>query len=137
MQYVEYVSNQLGWSPETPAALPMHRRMIIWASRVKKKVADNPSFYSWNNLVLAVEYMRRQHLEIRTPLAPFAYIPSALKVAADTTTSAMSDLIDQAIEYELSHQLPGWESWRDRLARAFGGYRQQAYQEWQQARGVA
>lgn len=134
-QLLEHLGNELGWMPEESATRPRYMVMATYAKRINAAIAKKPKLHTWGNLELAVAYLRAQRKTITSPLAVFAYIEPALKLAPVVVVRPLGDLIDGAIAQENSRQLPGWEEWRDRLARAFGEYRREVYAEWQTERG--
>lgn len=134
-QLLEHLSNELGWVPEESATRPHYMVINTHAQHINAAIARKPKLHTWANLELAVAYLRAKRKTITSPLAVFAYIEPALKLAPVVVARPLGDLIDGAIAQETSLQLPGWEEWRDRLARAFGEYRREVYAEWQAERG--
>lgn len=125
--FCKLVEARLGWSPPDPA-LPEWQRYQSEAAKVKRRIEDNPVLYSWRNLSLAVELLRRQRIE-RTPIGVFAYVPAAID-AARVEDDDLELQISHAVAFEFSLGDP--DGWGARMTRARGAYRVEVYREWQQ-----
>ena len=102
-EFVQLVSNRLGWLPEEPYST----KMGIEAKKVTNKMTLDPVLYTLSNLELAVEYCWEKRIP-ETPLGVFKYIKPALKAAVETTgeTARIGD-VDE------------WpEAWKTRYVRA-------------------
>lgn len=125
-EFCKVVENRLGWAP--PAG-PGWKQYSPEAAKVKRKVATNPSLYSWDNLLLAVELLVREK-KSRSPLGVFAHVERALDLALDKDDD-IEVLIREAVAYEQHRGDP--DGWVTRFARATGGYRALALAEWRES----
>lgn len=125
--YCKIVENRLGWAP--PATGPAWRRYTTEAAKVKRKIATDPSKYTWENLLLAVELLVRER-QSRTPIGVFAHVDRALDLALDKEDD-LELLIREAVEYETHRGDP--QGWVTRFARAVGGYRRLVLDEWRES----
>lgn len=136
-QLLLLIENQLGWAPANPQKQEYWRLMSTHAGRINKKVTENPQLYSWRNLELAVAFLKKRRIAVKSPMLVFYVVPSALELANESEQPRpLADLIDSAIEYEMRHELPGFEKWCERLVRAFGEARREVYAQWAKARGI-
>lgn len=135
--YVEYVENTLGWAPDT-SKVERWKAILIEASKVKRKIATDPSLYTWENLALTVEWLRQRHEEVRTPTSVLWRVEAALK---DTATAKVpvvaadvAEQIREAVIWEQTTAAPGFQGWVSRLTRAAGTGREGVLAEWRTAR---
>lgn len=122
--FVKHVEASLGWEPPTG---PEWKRYQGEARKVATKRATNPGLYSFENLRLAVQLLRRERKE-RTPVGVFSHVERALDLRLDVETDIEQD-IRSAIRLEARRGNP--DGWCERLTRAQGYYRKAALEEWQ------
>lgn len=134
---VTLISNQLGWAPPLDDNRPPWKVKATEASKLSRGIAKDPALYTFANLELAVEYMRRKHITPHSPLAVLTFVKPALKAANTVEVRPLGELVDEAIAYEYEQQAPGWEKWASRLTNAFGAYRQEVYDAWRADRRPA
>lgn len=136
--FVEYVEGALGWVPPETATTPRWKAIINEAAKVKKKVATDPVLYTWENLALTVEWLRRRKEPIKTPTSVFWRVEAALRDSATPVVperpTDIAVAVQQAIDREQAQRAPGWQGWVSRLTRAQGAGRQDTYNEWKAAR---
>jgi hypothetical protein len=119
-EFVQLVSNRLGWLPEEPYS----SKMGIEAKKVTNKMGLDPDLYTFSNLELAVEYCWDKRIP-ESPLGVFKYIKPALRGAVEATgeTARIGD-VDE------------WpEAWRTRYIRALPHVRNEVvveYWKWKQ-----
>lgn len=132
MSFCQLVEGRLGWSPgDFPPDVPGWQRYRAEAGKVQRKMRQDPARYTWRNLKLAVEFLRRQHLT-RTPIGVFAYVDAALAKSAVPETQ-IEGRIQAAIAAETAQGDP--DGWAARLMRVHHSYRLEALVEWEAARG--
>ena len=128
-QYCRLVENVLGWSP------PRRRNDKPWtgyaalAKRVNEKITTDPVLFTWANLELAVELLRREKLP-RNPLGVFAHVARAVKPAVESESDVEVE-IRKAIAYEVLRGDPG--NWEVRFARVHPSLRAQTLDEWRES----
>lgn len=127
IEFCELVEGRLGW--EVPTRLPRWRAMTTEAGKVNKKIATNPTLYTWDNLCLAVELLAREKLS-RSPVGVFSHVDRALDLALDSEHD-VEDQIREAVTYETRRGDP--HGWGTRFARASGHYRRLILAEWREA----
>lgn len=125
IEYCELVERRLGWEAK-PANYTAYVRE---AGKVNRKIATNPSLYTWANLQSAVELLARER-QTRSPLGAMAHVDRALDLALDEEYDNEL-LIREATTYEAGRGDP--DGWIGRFARATGPYRSRALVEWQQS----
>lgn len=128
--YVKHVENTLGWQPPQTKR-GGYTRYLGPARRVQERMDTNPALYTMDNLLLAVELLRREH-KAYSPLGVFAHVERALDVAFDRETDLDVDL-REAIQIEAGRGDP--DGWVERLTRAMGPYRVEALEEWKAVHG--
>lgn len=137
--FVEYVENMLGWAPPVTVKTPRWKAIAVEAGKVNKKIATNPTLYTWENLALTVEWLRQRREQIKTPTSILWRVEDALRDSATPVTPKVrvdiAVAIEQAIATEQERRAPGWQGWVSRLTRAQGAGRQDTYDEWKAARG--
>jgi hypothetical protein len=124
--FCQLVENKLGWQP--PAGAPW-QQYIAEAGKVRRKVAEDPTRYTWDNLKLAVELLARER-QPRTPIGVFAHVDRALDLALDKDHDIEQE-IREVVAYETKLGDPA--GWGIRFARAQGRYREEALEEWKRA----
>lgn len=134
--FVIYVENTLGWDAVLSQKVPLFKARNVEAGILTKKMATNPRLYTWDNLALAVEYLRRQRKPVKSPTAVLWHVETAIKAAnqpAKVTTVQAE--IDEALAWEYNHALPDHVEWIGRLVRAgFGPGQRDVLVEWKAAR---
>ncbi len=132
-QFVLILENTLGLPLDM--SMPEWKARSIQAGQVKKKIAKNPRLYSWDNLLVAVEWCREHKKEIKQAAGIFHFVEQALKERADSgaLTDSLSRRVDAAIEREKSLGDP--DGFVSRLTRASGPVRGEVLAELQQIRG--
>ena len=132
IEFVQLVENTLGWAPPLDDTTPLFKRRAIEAGKVKSKIAKNPTLYTWHNLELAVEYLRRKRQGVKSPVGVLYKVEQAIAAAnAPAPISSVGEDINRAIEVELSHGKEGSEDWVGRLIRADGPGRREVLDAWQ------
>lgn len=126
-EFVTAVENTLGWCPPEDDR-PRWKVIAIEAGKVNRKIKTNPALYTWDNLQLALELLRRERREVKSPAAVLWHVERALKQAAvvevvEDIDVAISDAVDEAMD-------AGEYEWADRLVRARGTGRQRVLDEW-------
>ena len=136
--FVEYVEGALGWAPPVTDKTPRWKAIAVEAGKVNKKVATNPALFTWENLALTVEWLRRRKEVIKTPTAIFWRVEDALRDSATPVRperpADIATAVQQAVDTEQAKRAPGWQGWVSRLTRAQGAGRQDTYNEWRAAR---
>lgn len=128
-KFVEHCENTLGVT--YPDDLPIWRARGVATMVLKKKIATKPEYYTWDNLMLAVAYLRKQQMTVQHPVAVCWWVEAALEVAATPTPPRpLGELIDSALAVEQMQRLFGWQYWVGRLVRSMGNARQDTYDEW-------
>lgn len=133
-EFVILCENTLGYNPDETKDLWKAR--AIMAGRLKRAIAQKPTLYTWANLELAVEMLRRQRQPIQSPLFVLYKVEEALKAAPEATPpKPLAELVEQAVAAERSQPALTSASWVSQLTRAVGKYRQETYDEWRAERG--
>ena len=124
-ELVRTVENTLGWAPHNRR----QRNLMIVA--VLAKIEEQPTLYTWHNLALTVELLRRQRVQAGSPMFLFCKVQEAVDAAyIPVLVSTLAQLVEGAIEREQDRQLDGWQDWVGRLSRATGQGRQVAHDQW-------
>lgn len=88
---------------------------------MKALMRKNPELYTLDNLVLAIEYCRRKHVELESPRQLVGFVVPALEIAKDMTPQTDVEADRQAaIDAELAGGLDDADYWIGRLTRAQG-----------------
>jgi hypothetical protein len=132
-EFVVHCENTLGWVPDETKELWKARS--IQAGRLNKAIKTKPHLYTWANLELAVEYLRRKRQPIKSPMFVLYVVEDALRLASQESARPLADLIDEAIRLERAQPALTSDSWVGQLTRAVGTYRPDAYDEWKAERG--
>jgi hypothetical protein len=140
MNYVDFVikvENTVGWV--LPLNKPVYRARAAAAGAVKKKVATKPTLYTDRNLLLALEYCRRERIQVTSPAAVLWHVEEALKQAntVEVVAPVRSDLTQQiaeAVKWEHYRDDEDSSGWLMRLQRAQGGGREAVLEDWSEAR---
>lgn len=129
--FVEHVENTLGWVPPVTDKRPLWRCRQVEVVKLGRKIKERPKLYAMDNLLLAVEYCRRNKIELKSPVGVCFLVERALK---ETHVDEVSDL-DAAVDLAISE---AWTASRDdwvrRLSRAVGPARADVVREWQHVR---
>jgi hypothetical protein len=131
-EFVVLCENTLGYNPDPTKEL--WRARSIMAGRLNKAIKAKPLLYTWANLELAVELLRRQRQPVASPMYVLYKVEEALKAAAAAQVRPLGELVDEAIAAERALPEPD-ERWVQQLTRAVGKYRQDALDEWRAERG--
>lgn len=123
-EYCKLVENKLGWAP--PRGVRGWELYRAEAAKVNRKIATNPSLYTWDNLLMAVALLVRER-QSRTPIGVFSHVERALDLAMDKDDD-IEEEIRKVIAYETERGDPN--GWVTRLNRATGGWRRTALDEW-------
>lgn len=124
--FIQRLENTLGY-------LPRNRSQDV--TLLLKAMEDKPTLYTWHNLDLAVEMLRRQRKTVHTSRAILLYVEQAVALAnAPVVTTPIADLIEAAIAHEQEHRADGFEAWIGKLIRSKGDYRHEVYADWLAAR---
>ena len=137
MEFVIDVENSLGWSG--PDSSKPYKARIAEAGKVKRKIASRPSYFSDENIALALAYCQRNKLSVRSPVGVLNFIQQALRDApvAQINEQILEERISAAIGWEREHGGAQADDWIRRLVRAEGAARQQVYDQWYQERAGA
>lgn len=127
-RFCKLVEAKLGWVPPNPHA-PAWLAYKQEASKVTNKIATDPELYTWRNLELAVELLRREK-KPRSPIGVFAHVARAVEMANEVEPD-LDTQIREATAYEVRRGDPA--GWVTRFARAQGAYRAQALAEWRES----
>ena len=123
--FVIHVENQLGWTPTVTEKTPLFKARNIEVAKLKRKIAEKPSLYTWHNLLTTVEYCRRKQIRVASPVAVCWKVEKALKeIGPEAPVSPVAERIQKAIAWEQAHSLPGREDWIGMLTRAAGDARE-------------
>lgn len=131
-QLLLLIENQLGWVPQyDDETKPLWKARAIHAGRINKKIKENPKLYTWANLELAVELIRRKREIIRGPLAVFFWVEEALELSNTPAVVRPLDVLITEAE-RIEHERADDESptWLRRFSRALGNGRQGVYDDW-------
>jgi hypothetical protein len=131
--FVIHVENQLGWTPNE--SQPLHKVRGIEVAKLKRKIAEKPTLYTWRNLLIAVEYCRRKQIRVASPVAVCWKVEKALKeIGPEAPVSPVAERIQKAIAWEHEHDLSGKDDWVSMLTRAAGDAREHVLADWKRAR---
>lgn len=133
VDFVRHVENTLGFvlDPDKPA----WRSRSIEASKVKRKRAKDPEKYSMRNLLLTVEYLRRNKREVKSPAAVCWLVDEALEHVLTDEPSDLDSQIATAIETERTFGDQESGEWIGWLSRARGPARAEVLASWRRQRG--
>lgn len=126
IEFCKHVEAQLGW--EAPAGAD-RRRYIPEAGKVKRRITTDPERFTWENLLLAVELLRKEK-KSRSPIGVFEHVDRALDLALDTEVDVEAD-IREATRAEAAKGDP--DDWVVRFSRATGEFRRRALDEYRRA----
>lgn len=125
--FCTYVEAELGW--DNPNAFKGYQSYMTEAAKVKRKIATRPDLYTWKNLQLAVQLLKREH-QTRTPVGVFAHVERAQESATADDIPVEVD-VQRAIAAEQLRGDP--DGWIGRFMRAAPAFQTQLLMEW---RGV-
>ena len=125
VQFCELVERRLGWE----AKGVRWRALKVEAGKVNHKIATDPTRYTWDNLILAVELLAREK-QSRTPTGVFAHVDRALDLALDREVDYEAE-IREVMRYETLRGDPA--GWAVRFARAEGAYRRLLLNQWRES----
>lgn len=135
IRFVEHCEQTLGWSPNPRAGLSRGRRAA--AEKLLTRMKQNLALFTWPNLHLAVELLRRRRTTIGSPSAVCLYVDEAVRKAVEPVVRIdVAARVERAADYEQANRLPDWQHWYGRLVRARGDAREQLVTEWSHARKV-
>lgn len=128
-EFCEHVENTLGWEPpELKPGQPGWKRYMGEAAKLNRKIKTRPDLYTWDNLLLTVEWLRRQR-KAAGPTGVCWFVVEALKEApapdplSDRLTGEVFDALTEAM-------VAGEPDWVETLARATGSARHQVLIDW-------
>jgi hypothetical protein len=134
------VENRLGFDPHKIArakGIPVWKVTGAEAGKLNKQIEKNPQLFTWENLELTIEWLYRRRQEVASPAAVCWFVQDALddrlKPAAEDVSG---DQVQDAIDVEMSRQLPGYEEWVGRLTRVVGTGRKEVHAAWLKERGL-
>lgn len=127
VDFCRLVEARLGW--EAPTGKRSYQAYTAEAGKVKRRIATQPSLYTWENLLLAVELCARKKMP-RTPIGVFAHVEQALELARESD-SDIEQQIREAIAYEVKRGDPA--GWATRFSRTANHYRKLALIEWRES----
>lgn len=124
-EFCQLVENTLGWEPDE--TLPPWKVMSAEVGKLKRKMATKPKLYTWENLTLAAELLRRERKTVTSPAAVCWHVERAIRAANQTVTSDIVGHIHAAVTEAF---LAGEPEWVERLARAIGDGRYEVLEQW-------
>lgn len=124
--FCQLVETELGW--DNPQWFKGKRAYMVEAAKVKRMIAARPDLYTWGNLKLAVQLLKREQ-QTRTPVGVFAHVVRALEAAAAPEVSIEVD-VQRAIAVEQLRGDP--DGWIGRFMRAAPAFQAQLLMEWRQ-----
>jgi hypothetical protein len=131
-------SNYLGWEPRLRPGQPYWEAYQLEVRKLRAAIESGRRIpkqqATLTNLALALEYSRRNHLPVHSPIALLHRIPEALALAY--IPPAVSDLeaaITNAIAWEKTRDDDQSLRWIHRLVRASGPGRRDVMNDWKQA----
>ena len=133
---VELCENLLGWDPyelTKNGTVPVWKVKAIEAGKINAAMKRSPKRVTLENLTIALDYCRREKIDILTPFGLVAMLKPALE--AHQQPEVVTDLesqIEAAIAQEQESGDP--DGWAARFIRAIGPARIATYEEWRQAR---
>jgi hypothetical protein len=127
-EFCKIVENTLGWMPPDRG----WKKYIFHSQAVVTKMQSNPTLYTWDNLLAAVELLRREG-QPRSPLGVFAHVERAIERKRDVDTD-VEKRIWFAMTVENRRGDP--DGWGVRFARAMGPFRWELIEEWEAKHGA-
>lgn len=124
-EFCELVERRLGWE----AKPPRWRSIVTEASKVSRRIEENPSLYTWENLRLTVELLAREKLS-RSPLGVFAHVERAVELIVEPEDDT-EEQIREVMRYESMVGDP--HGWTVRFARADGHFRKVLLDQWRES----
>lgn len=125
-EFVTAVENTLGWEP--PESQPRWKAVQVEAAKVNRKIATNPALFTWANLQLALELLRRERKEVKSPAAVLWHVERALAQAA---VEEQTDDLDEQVQKAVTEAMEaGAYEWVERLVRSRGDGRSEALRAW-------
>lgn len=125
--------NQLGWT--APRGKTLWKARSAEVQKLKKTMAK--AGVTIADVNAALELSRRQHRTIDSPSQLVYRVEEALDKVVDTTPAPEIDAqIQDAIDFELGCELPGYQTWVKRLTRCYGSARVEVFNEWASQRLV-
>lgn len=131
LAFLQVVENTLGWDPGKRGS--RRRGQELYVGKVLDKIATNPQLYTWDNLGLAVELVRRKRHVIQSPLNVFSFVEEAVELAYVPIERPLDEEMAEATRLEYSRTDPDAELWLMRLARAADHARADVLQMWRDA----
>lgn len=119
---VKHIENTLGWCAPWDDPRPPWKIRAVEVGKLKRVVAKDPKLYTMDNLLLAVEYLRRKREPVKSPVGVVYAVERALKELP--SLEARPD-VQERLERALS-VVRGWPEgparrrWERRLAVAQG-----------------
>ena len=124
-ELVQTVENTLGWAPHGVR----HRKLVV--AEVVGKIAERPGVYTWENLAITVEFLRRKRIQVGSPMYLFRRLEEAVEAAyLPPPVSTLAQLVEAAVLHEQATQREDWQHWVGRLTRATGAGRLVAHDAW-------
>lgn len=128
---VKHIENTLGWCVPWDDPRPLWKVRSIEVGKMKRVIQKNPKLYTMENLLLAVEYLRRKRKPVKAPVGVIYAVEDALREAPATVTqSAPQERLEAVLGV-----IRGWPEgparrrWERRLAIAQGGVLVEALDE--------
>jgi hypothetical protein len=131
-RFAEHVENTLGWAPTDTEVQPRWKSLMLVAGRINKRIASNPTLYTWDNLLVTVLWLKRLGKEV-SPLGVFWYVEEAVKKRP--VIEATDDLAGKVFTALTEAMVAGEQDWVDQLARARGEARHDVLAGWVKFRG--
>lgn len=125
--FIRHVENTLGWAPAEDE--PRWKATARESAKLVRKIKTKPHLYTWDNLMLTVELLRRERAVITSPVAVCTHVRRALDAQYQVVTSDIAGAIHAAITEAFT---AGEQTWVERLARASGDARHEVLAEWNQ-----
>lgn len=136
--FIKHCEDVLGWLPNPNPRVPRTQARRQCATRLVAAMKEDPERYTWHNLLLAVELVRREKTVIRSPLYLLHRVDDALKLAnAPVAEVPLEEAIRAALMREsVTPDDERSRYWTVRFTRATGRYRREAYDAWLAERGA-
>lgn len=133
---VELCENHLGWDPYEQTkggTVPVWKVKAIEAGKINAAMKRSPKRCTLENLTIALDYCRREKINIMSPFGLVAMLSDALK--AHQQPEVVTDL-ETAIEEALAQEQAAGDpdGWGGRFIRAVGPARLAVYEEWKASR---
>lgn len=128
---IRHIENTLGWAPNWDDPRPAYKIRAIEAGKLKKICQRNPKLYTLENLLVAVEYLRRRKQEVTAPAGVCFVVERALEeVQREDEISDLEAQRERALTEAMSLPGPDRDRWVRQLSRANGAPLAELIKEW-------